>query len=441
MPGKHETSSYPSTQEKCRRQLPLDELPLSKKLGPGLITGAADDDPSGIATYSQGGAQFGLQMLWTLLITWPLMVGIQSVSARIGRVTGEGLAGNLRRWYGSGLLFTLVSLLVIANTMNIAADLAAMADALILIVGGPPTIWVMLFGTVSVLLQVFIPYGRYVRVLKWLTLALFAYVGTVFTVQVEWPQVLSSLLMPRFQLNAAYLTTLVAIFGTTISPYLFFWQASQEVEELKADPLARSLRDAPEQARVHLRRIAIDNWIGMGFSNLIAFFIMLTTAATLFRHGVTDIQSSRDAALALKPIAGEFAFLLFALGIIGTGLLAIPVLAGSAAYAVAGAFDWRAGLDLPLGLGWRFYGIIAVSTLIGAGIGISEVDPIRALYWAAVINGMVSVPIMVVMMRMASRRDVMGRFVVRRRLKWMGWAATVAMAGAVALMLTLHLWG
>ncbi len=441
MPGKHETPSYPSTQEKCRRQLPLDELPLSKKLGPGLITGAADDDPSGIATYSQGGAQFGLQMLWTLLITWPLMVGIQSVSARIGRVTGEGLAGNLRRWYGSGLLFTLVSLLVIANTMNIAADLAAMADALILIVGGPPTIWVMLFGTVSVLLQVFIPYGRYVRVLKWLTLALFAYVGTVFTVQVEWPQVLSSLLMPRFQLNAAYLTTLVAIFGTTISPYLFFWQASQEVEELKADPLARSLRDAPEQARVHLRRIAIDNWIGMGFSNLIAFFIMLTTAATLFRHGVTDIQSSRDAALALKPIAGEFAFLLFALGIIGTGLLAIPVLAGSAAYAVAGAFDWRAGLDLPLGLGWRFYGIIAVSTLIGAGIGISEVDPIRALYWAAVINGMVSVPIMVVMMRMASRRDVMGRFVVRRRLKWMGWAATVAMAGAVALMLTLHLWG
>mgnify|MGYP006268398395 CR=1 FL=1 len=441
MPGKHETPSYPSTQEKCRRQLPLDELPLSKKLGPGLITGAADDDPSGIATYSQGGAQFGLQMLWTLLITWPLMVGIQSVSARIGRVTGEGLAGNLRRWYGSGLLFTLVSLLVIANTMNIAADLAAMADALILIVGGPPTIWVMLFGTVSVLLQVFIPYGRYVRVLKWLTLALFAYVGTVFTVQVEWPQVLSSLLMPRFQFNAAYLTTLVAIFGTTISPYLFFWQASQEVEELKADPLARSLRDAPEQARVHLRRIAIDNWIGMGFSNLIAFFIMLTTAATLFRHGVTDIQSSRDAALALKPIAGEFAFLLFALGIIGTGLLAIPVLAGSAAYAVAGAFDWRAGLDLPLGLGWRFYGIIAVSTLIGAGIGISEVDPIRALYWAAVINGMVSVPIMVVMMRMASRRDVMGRFVVRRRLKWMGWAATVAMAGAVALMLTLHLWG
>ena len=433
-------SPTPATQEKFRRQVQVDHTPLSKKLGPGLITGAADDDPSGIATYSQGGAQFGLQMLWTLLITWPLMVGIQSVSARIGRVTGDGLAGNLRRWHGSGLLLSVVGLLVVANTINIAADLAAMADAMMLVAGGSHTVWVVMFGTVSVLLQVFIPYVRYVRVLKWLTLTLFAYVGTVFTVQVEWGEVLSSLLLPRLQLNTGYLTTLVAIFGTTISPYMFFWQASQEVEELKADPSARSLRQAPEQARAHLRRIAIDNWIGMGLSNLIAFFIMLTTAATLFTHGITDIQSSRDAALALKPIAGEFAFLLFALGIVGTGLLAIPVLAGSAAYAVAGAFDWRTGLDLPLGLGWRFYGIIAVSMLIGAGIGISEIDPIHALYWAAVINGIVSVPIMIVMMRMASRRDVMGPFVVTRRLKWLGWAATTVMAAAVALMLALSLW-
>lgn len=436
MPDIRDSESFiPALRKKFRRRILTDDTPLSKKLGPGLITGAADDDPSGIATYSQSGAQFGFQMLWTLLFTWPLMVGIQTVSARIGRVTGDGLAGNLRSRHSPWLLFSIVSLLTIANTINIGADLAAMADAMMLLAGGAHTVWVLAFGGVSVLLQVFIPYVRYVRVLKWLTLTLFAYVGTVFAVHIAWDEVLRSLLLPQIQMSSAYLTTLVAIFGTTISPYLFFWQASQEVEELKADPDAHSLRRAPEQARAHLKRIAIDNWIGMGISNLIAFFIMLTTAATLYTHGITDIQSSRDAALALKPIAGEFAFLLFACGIIGTGLLAIPVLAGSAAYAVAGAFDWRTGLDLPLGLGWRFYGIVAVSTLIGAIIGISEIDPMRALYWAAVINGIVSVPIMVVMMHMAGQRDVMGPFVVTRRLKWLGWAATIAMAVAVALML------
>lgn len=437
MPEEREEFSIPETQKKFRRKIQTDARSLSEKLGPGLITGAADDDPSGIATYSQSGAQFGFQMLWSLLFTWPLMVGIQTVSARIGRVTGDGLAGNLRRRHSPWLLFTIVSLLTIANTINIAADLAAMGDALMMIAGGSHTVWVLTFGGVSVLLQVFIPYVRYVRVLKWLTLTLLAYVGTVFTVHIEWGQVLGALLLPKIELSPAYLTTLVAIFGTTISPYLFFWQASQEVEELRADPTAMSLRQAPEQARAHLRRIAIDNWIGMGISNLIAFFIMLTTAATLFSSGITDIQSSHDAALALKPIAGEFAFWLFALGIIGTGMLAIPVLAGSAAYAVAGAFDWRTGLDLPLGLGWRFYGIIAVSTLIGALIGISNIEPIHALYWAAVINGIVSVPIMIVMMRMAGERDVMGPFVVTRRLKWLGWAATATMTAAVVLMLVL----
>ncbi len=422
------------TPEKLRRTILVDHSSLSKKLGPGLITGAADDDPSGIATYSQSGAQFGFQMLWTLLFTWPLMVGIQIVSARIGRVTGEGLAGNLKRLYTPALLYFIVSLLTIANTINIAADLAAMADAVQLLAGGKHAWWVMLFGAVSVLLQVFIPYVRYVRVLKWLTLALLAYVGTVFSVSIHWTEVVHALVLPQIELSRAYLTTIVAIFGTTISPYLFFWQASQEVEELKADPHAASLRHAPEQARSHLRRISIDTWIGMGVSNLIAFFIMLTTAATLFAHGITDIQTSRDAALALKPLAGDFAFLLFSAGIVGTGMLAIPVLAGSAAYAVAGAFDWRSGLDLKLALGWRFYSIIAISTLIGATLGISNIDPIRALYWTAVLNGVVSVPIMIVMMLMATRRDVMGPFVVTRRLKWMGWAATGVMAMAVALM-------
>lgn len=424
--------ALPERPRKRRRPPPPDDTPWRKRLGPGLITGAADDDPSGIATYSQGGAQFGFQLLWTLLLTWPLMVGIQSVSARIGRVTGEGLAGNVKRLYSPWLLYAVVSLLLVANTINIAADLAAMADSMQLLAGGQHALWVIAFGAVSVLLQVFIPYVRYVRVLKWLTL--FAYVGTVFSVQIPWREVLHSLLVPPLSFSRDYLITLVAILGTTISPYLFFWQASQEVEEMKSDPQAKPLREAPEQARSHLTRIGIDNWIGMGMSNLIAFFIMLTTAATLYTHGINDIASSRDAALALRPIAGEFAFVLFAAGILGTGMLAIPVLAGSAAYAVAGAFGWRTGLDLPLGLGWRFYGIIATSTLIGAAIGISEIDPIRALYWAAVLNGVASVPIMVVMMRLATRHEVMGPFVVKRRLKWLGWAATAAMAIAVLLM-------
>ncbi len=425
----------PDTETKFRRKPVVEDTPWQKKLGPGLITGAADDDPSGIATYSQSGAQFGLAMLWTLLFTYPLMAGIQIVSARIGRVTGDGLAGNLRRLHSPYLLFFIVGLLTVANTINIGADIAAMADAAQLVAGGSHTAWVAGFGLVSVLLQIFIPYTSYVRILKWLTLALFAYVGTVFAVYIEWTDVLFALVWPQITLSKDYLTTVVAIFGTTISPYLFFWQASQEVEELKADPHAESLRHAPEQARAHLRRISIDTWFGMGVSNLIAFFIMLTTAATLFRHGLTDIQTSAQAALALRPIAGEFAYLLFSAGIIGTGLLAIPVLAGSAAYAVAGAFGWEKGLNLGLALGWRFYGIIATSTLIGAAIGISKMDPIKALYWAAVINGVVSVPIMAVMMRMAQRRDVMGPFVVTHRLKWLGWGATLVMALAVTAML------
>jgi Mn2+/Fe2+ NRAMP family transporter len=325
-------------------------------------------------------------------------------------------------------------LLTIANTINIGADIAAMADAAQLVAGGSHTGWVVGFGLVSVLLQVFIPYTSYVRVLKWLTLALFAYVGIIFTVHIEWRQLLWAIVWPPISLNKDYLTTVVAIFGTTISPYLFFWQASQEVEELEADPAASSLRLAPEQARVHLRRISQDTWFGMGVSNLIAFFIMLTTAATLFQHGLHDIQTSRQAALALRPIAGEFAYLLFSAGVIGTGLLAMPVLAGSAAYAVAGAFGWKKGLNLGLALGWRFYGIIATSTLIGALIGTSGMDPIKALYWAAVLNGVVSVPIMAVMMKMAQRRDVMGQFVVAGKIKWLGWGATLMMALAVTAM-------
>jgi NRAMP (natural resistance-associated macrophage protein)-like metal ion transporter len=408
--------------------------PWFKKLGPGVITGAADDDPSGIATYSQAGAQFGFGLLWMILLTYPLMVAIQLVSARIGRVTGHGLATNIRKHYPAWLLYAVVVLLLAANTINIAADVSAMGDAVSLLVGGPAKLYTVAFGVGSLLLQVFVPYHRYVRVLKWLTLALLAYVGVVFAVRIPWVEVIEGTFWPRIDFSAGYLTTLVAVFGTTISPYLFFWQASEEVEEQHATPGARALIRAPDQARANFRRIKVDTLIGMGFSNLIAFFIMLTTAVTLHTQGVTDIQTSAQAASALRPIAGDFAFALFSLGIIGTGLLAIPVLAGSAAYAMSGTFKWRNSLELPPSRAKGFYSIIAVSTLIGIAIGFLPVDPIKALFWSAVINGVISVPIMGVMMLMAADRKVMGQFVVSTRLKWAGWITAALMALAVAAM-------
>jgi NRAMP (natural resistance-associated macrophage protein)-like metal ion transporter len=405
-----------------------------KKLGPGLITGAADDDPSGIATYSQAGAQFGFGMLWTLLFTYPLMVGIQIVSARIGRVTGHGLATNIRRHYPAWLLYFIVSLLLLANTINIAADIAAMGEAAKLVIGGSAHLYSVVFGLVSVLLQVFVPYSRYVRVLKWLTLALLAYVATIFVVHIPWAHLLSKAILPELVWQPAYITTIVAVFGTTISPYLFFWQASQEVEELQATPDAKPLKDEPKQARANFGRIKIDTYMGMGFSNLVAFFIMLTTAVTLNTHGVTDIQTSAQAAEALRPIAGDFAFMLFSMGIIGTGLLAIPVLAGSAAYAMGGAFRWKNSLEHEPAAAPRFYGIIVVSTLVGVLLGFTPIDPIKALYWSAVVNGIISVPIMAIMMLMASRPDIMGKLVITRRLKVLGWLAAGVMATAVVAM-------
>jgi NRAMP (natural resistance-associated macrophage protein)-like metal ion transporter len=404
------------------------------ELGPGLITGAADDDPSGIATYSQAGAQFGYNMLWTLVFTYPFMVAIQMISAQIGRVSGHGLATNIWRHYPSWLLYCLVGLLLIANTVNIAADVAAMGDALKLLIGGPAHWYAFGIGLVSLTLQIFVPYIRYVRVLKWLTLALFAYVGIVFVVRIPWGVVLEKTFAPSLSWDAAFITTVVAVFGTTISPYLFFWQASQEVEEQLGDPQARPIRNAPSQADANFRRIKADTVIGMGFSNIVAFFIVLTTAVTLNLHGVTDIQTSAQAASALRPIAGEFAFFLFSAGIIGTGFLAVPVLAGSAAYAMAGAFRWKNSLALKPVMAKRFYAIIAIATLIGVALCFTPIDPIKALYWSAVINGVISVPIMVVMMLMASRADVMGRFVIGRYLRWLGWGGTLAMAIAVAGM-------
>ncbi|UUZ53256.1 divalent metal cation transporter [Massilia sp. H-1] len=410
-----------------------------KKLGPGLITGAADDDPSGIATYSQAGAQFGLHMLWTILFTWPLMVGIQVVSAQIGRVSGKGLAGNIREHFPAWLVRTIVALLLVANTINIAADVSAMGEAAALIAGGSSRWYAALFGVTSLLLQVFIPYSRYVRFLKWLTLALLAYVATVFTLNVPWLEVAAATVVPHLVWSPVFITTLVAVFGTTISPYLFFWQASQEVEELEACPRSQALREAPEQARAHFHRIKIDTMIGMGYSNLVAFFIILTTAVTLHRHGITAIDTSAQAAAALRPLAGDFAFALFsALSIIGTGMLAVPVLAGSAAYAVAKRIPVEKGVGEN---GLASQGFLRDHRVLhhhaSIALGFAPVDPIKALYWSAVINGVISVPIMVVMMLMAGRSAIMGRFVIGRRCCVLGWSATAAMALAVLAMFAL----
>jgi len=403
---------------------------LLQILGPGLITGASDDDPSGIATYSQAGAQFGYDLGWTLLFSWPLMCAIQEISARIGRVTGRGIAGNLKKHYPVSVVYSLVSLLVVANTINLGADLGAMAAALKLLIGGPMLFYVALFGIASVILEAFVRYSRYVSVLKWLTLSLFAYVGAAFVVGLPWSTVARHLMIPHIQWNGAYFTVVVAILGTTISPYLFFWQAEEEVEEVEERDGAEPLEQAPEQAPAEFQRIRWDTYIGMALSNAVALFIVLTTAATLNAHGVTDIQTSSQAAQALRPIAGQFVFLVFGLGIIGTGLLALPVLAGSAAYALGEVFGWRVGLARTVPRAKAFYATIAIATLVGGILNFTPIDPIKALFWSAVINGVVAVPVMALMMHLSSHREAMGRFKLHIGLKVVGWAATCVMAAA-----------
>ena len=411
-----------------------DRPKLADVMGPGLITGASDDDPSGIATYSQAGAQFGYTLGWTLLLTYPLMCAIQMISAQIGRVTGRGLAGNMRRHYPAPLLYALVGLLFIANIINIGADLGAMAAALKLLIDAPTIVYIAGFAVVMTLMEIFMRYSRYASVLRWLTLSLFAYVGTVFVVGVPWGTVAKNLAFPRISFGGDYLTVVVAVFGTTISPYLFFWQAADEVEEEKENVDAKPLKIAPEQAPRQLARIQLDTLVGMGLSNIIALFIMLTTAATLNAHGVKDIETSSQAAEALRPIAGQFAFVIFALGIIGTGLLAVPVLAGSAAYALGEAFKWRVGLAQRPGRAPAFYAAITVATLGGAALNFTPLDPIKALFWSAVINGVAAVPIMVMIMLMGSKSAVMGQFTLRPFLKTLGWLATAVMAAAAVGM-------
>jgi len=407
---------------------------LIRVLGPGLITGASDDDPSGIATYSQAGAQFGFAISWIMLFTYPLIASIQQISARIGRTTGKGIAGNLRQHYPNWLLQGIVALLFVANTINIGADLGAMAGALGLLIGGPRLIYVIAFGSLCAILEVFMAYARYVAVLKWLTLALFAYFGTVMVVDIPWAEAARGFLLPTFLPDAAFWTTVVAVLGTTISPYLFFWQAAQEVEDIRLEPQRKPLVKAPQQGPDAIERIRLDTYIGMAFANLVALAIIVTTAATLHAGGVTDIATSSQAAEALRPVAGPFAFTLFALGIIGTGLLAVPVLAGSAAYAIGEARRWPVGLGRKPEKAKAFYATLTIATMVGVALNFSSINPIKALYWSAVINGVVAVPIMVAMMHMTANPKVMGKFPVHDGLRLIGWMATAVMAAAAIAM-------
>lgn len=414
---------------------------LWKMLGPGLITGAADDDPSGIATYSQAGAQFGFRLGWTLLLTFPLMVVIQAISARIGRTTGRGIAGNLRNHYPSWVLQITVALLFIANTFNIGADLGAMAAASRLLLPAIP-IWAYLlsFSAICMAGQMIFHHSRYVSLLKWLTLSLFSYFAVLCVVHVSWLELLKGLVWPSLTLDRDFWLMVVAILGTTISPYLFFWQAAQEVEDTKAKPVEVPLLRRPGQGPGALARIRLDTLVGMGISNLVALAIMATSAATLHVHGMTEITSGAQAAEALRPIAGSFAFALFALGIIGTGLLSVPVLAGSAAYALGEARRWPVGLSRQPGHAKAFYAAIIVATLVGAAENVLSISPVKALIWSAVLNAIVAVPVMALLMRMGTNAKIMAKFKVSGWWTILGWIATAVMAVAsLAFLLSLAL--
>jgi NRAMP (natural resistance-associated macrophage protein)-like metal ion transporter len=411
----------------------LRAIALTEQLGPGLITGAADDDPSGIATYSQAGAQAGFGLLWTMALTYPLMCAIQLVSAYIGRVTGIGLAANMGKVFPPLVVLPLVAMLFVANTINIGADLAMMGAVAQMVIGINAHVMTVCFAAISLMLQLFVAYRRYASILKWLTLVLLAYFAVLLFVHLDLGGVIGGLVIPRVA-SAGMVTTIVALFGTTISPYLFFWQSAQEVEEVKTNPRAEPLIALPWQARREFRRIWIDTLAGMAFSTLVALAIMIATAATLHARGIVDIDSAAQAARALEPAAGKFAFLLFSLGIIGTGMLAIPILAGSAAYAIGDTRGWQAGLDFKPWDAVGFYSVIGAATLLGIVIDWSGLDPIKALFWSAVINGVVAVPIMVAMMVVVSRQSRMGKFTAPRSVTWLGWAATLVMGVAVVAM-------
>jgi Mn2+/Fe2+ NRAMP family transporter len=420
-----------------RRRLDrLKEHPLAR-IGPGLIRGVADDDPSGIATYSQAGAQFGLNMLWTMPLAFPLMAAVQLMCASLGRVTGKGLAANIKTTFPPVVLYCVVFLLLIANTLNIAADVAAMGECAELVSGVNRHLMTAVFVFATLLLQVFVPYHRYIVFLKWLTLSLFAYAAVLFTVHIPWGQVALRTVWPNVTPNATSAAMVVGVFGTTISPYLFFWQASEEVEDMQANPHSLPLARDPSAAPAELRRIRWDTWSGMLFSDLTAWFIILATGATLHVAGVTNIDTAAQAASALRPVAGEFAYLLFAAGILGVGMIGVPVLAGSGAYALSEAMNWREGLERKVTDARGFYGIIAVSVLMGLALQYSPISPMKALFWSAVINGVVAVPLLIVIIVLVSKPSVMGRYTASRSVRALGWIAAAIM-GAASLLMLVH---
>ncbi|WP_246806380.1 NRAMP family divalent metal transporter [Rhizobium lusitanum] len=411
----------------------LRQHPLAK-VGPGLITGVADDDPSGIATYSQAGAQFGLNMLWAMPVSFPMMAVVQATCARIGRVTGRGLAANIKSTFPPVVLYVVVFSLLIANILNIAADVAAMGEVAELVTGFNRHLMTMLFVFGTLALQVFIPYHRYVSFLKWLTISLLAYAAVLFTVHVDWNQVALRTVWPAITPTSTYAAVVVGVFGTTISPYLFFWQASEEVEEMHAAPEARPLCEDSANAPRELNRIGWDTWSGMLYSNLTAFFIILATAVTLNVAGITQIDTAAQAASALRPLAGPFAALIFALGILGVGLIGVPVLAGSAGYALAEAMGWKFGLERAPNDARGFYGVIAISVLLALIIQYSPITPMNALFWSAVINGLLAVPLIAVILLLAADPKVMGPYRIGAISSWIGWI-TVALMGVAAVMM------
>ncbi len=423
------------TKRKTTKEKPKTFL---ERLGPGFITGASDDDPSGIATYSQTGAQFGYTQLWTTLFTLPFMIVIQEMCGRIGLVTGMGLSAVIRKHYPRPILYGSVLILLVANTINIGADLGAMAGALMLLIPWKFAPLLIIVTLVTLLLEIFVPYPMYAKILKYLTFSLLAYVATTFIVTQPWQTIAISTILPHFSWSSDYLMNIVALLGTTISPYLFFWQADEEVEEEKAAGKLGILGFPPRVTKSDLKTMRIDTAIGMVFSNLVTFFIIATAASTLGAHGITDIQTADQAAQALAPLGGQLAFLLFALGIVGTGLLAVPVLAGSASYAVSEALKWNSGLSLKLNQAHGFYGVLTIATIAGLLINFTGIPPFKILYYTAILNGVLAPPLMILILMMANDKKIMGKRTNGTLSNVLGWIITAVMGGcAIGLIWSL----
>lgn len=411
-----------------------------KILGPGFITGSSDDDPSGIATYAQTGAIFGYQQLWVALFSFPFMTVIQEICGRVGMVTGKGIAVIVKENYAKPILYISVLLLSLANTINIGADLGAMAASAKLVVNVPFEVLLFSLTAVTLILEVFVPYPTYAKFLKYIAFSLLAYVVTIFVVKQDWTKIALSTLIPHLEFNKAYLLNIVALLGTTISPYLFFWQADEEVEEeIEHNKLRAMGKGVPKVRKGDIREMRLDTTIGMFFSNLITFFIIITAASTLNLHNITSIGTADQAAQALRPFAGDFAFLLFALGIIGTGLLAVPILAGSASYAISETFNWKVGLGRKFTKAHGFYGVITIATLIGLLVNFSGVKPFQMLYYTAVLNGIIAPPLMILIMFIGNNKKIMGEHTNSSASNILGWAVTAVMSTA-SIALLFNLW-